>query len=131
MAEKSVLSLTKQFDLPTYIRAFGEEELGFVKAFQSLLSDSDHESLDMAGRKVTINGPLDMARLSGRTRFAQRRVVRNGQLYAAGDSVWNSVKVTSQGSYSAYYQTRLSNVTNVANIQVGSMVEGVGVGREV
>ena len=131
MAEKSVLSLTKQFDLPTYIRAFGEEELGFVKAFQSLLSDSDHESLDMAGRKVTINGPLDMARLSGRTRFAQRRVVRNGQLNAAGDSVWNSVKVTSQGSYSAYYQTRLSNVTNVANIQVGSLVEGVGVGREV
>jgi hypothetical protein len=39
--------------------------------------------------------------------------------------------VTSQGSYSAYYQTRLSNVTNVANIQVGSLVEGVGVGREV
>ena len=72
----------------------------------------------MAGRKVTINGPLDMARLSGRTRFAQRWVVRNGQLNAAGDSVWNSVKVTSQGSYSAYYQTRLSNVTNVANIQV-------------
>ena len=80
---------------------------------------------------MTINGPLDMARLSGRTRFAQRRVVRNGQLNAAGDSVWNSVKVTSQGSYSAYYQTRLSNVTNVANIQVGSLVEGVGVGREV
>ena len=39
--------------------------------------------------------------------------------------------MTSQGSYSAYYQTRLSNVTNVANIQVGSLVEGVGVGREV
>ena len=76
----SVLSLTKQFDLPTYIRAFGEEELGFVKAFQSLLSDSDYESLDMAGRRVTINGPLDMVRLSGWNRFAQRRVVRNGQL---------------------------------------------------
>jgi hypothetical protein len=131
MAETSVLSLTKQFDLPTYIRAFGDEERGFVKAFQSLLSDSDHESLDMAGRRVTINGPLDMARLSGRTSFAQRRVIRNGQLYAAGDSVWNSAKVTSQGSYSTYYQTRLSNVKNVVNIQVGSLVEGVGVGREV
>ena len=33
MVETSVLSLTKQFDLPTYIRAFGEEELGFVTAF--------------------------------------------------------------------------------------------------
>ena len=131
MAETSVLSLTKQFDLPTYIRAFGDEERGFVKAFQSLLSDSDHESLDMAGRRVTINRPLDMARLSGRTSFAQRRVIRNGQLYAAGDSVWNSAKVTSQGSYSTYYQTRLSNVKNVVNIQVGSLVEGVGVGREV
>ena len=131
MAETSVLSLTKQFDLPTYIRAFGDEERGFVKAFQSLLSDSDHESLDMAGRRVTINGPLDMARLSGRTSFAQRRVIRNGQLYAAGDSVWSSAKVTSQGSYSTHYQTRLSNVKNVVNIQVGSLVEGVGVGREV
>ena len=131
MAETSVLSLTKQFDLPTYIRAFGDEERGFVKAFQSLLSDSDHESLDMAGRRVTINGPLDMERLSGRTSFAQRRVIRNGQLYAAGDSVWNSANVTSQGSYSTYYQTRLSNVKNVVNIQVGSLVEGVGVGREV
>ena len=131
MAETSVLSLTKQFDLPTYIRAFGDEERGFVKAFQSLLSDSDHESLDMAGRRVTINGPLDMARLSGRTSFAQRRMIRNGQLYAAGESVWNSAKVTSQGSYSTYYQTRLSNVKNVVNIQVGSLVEGVGVGREV
>ena len=131
MAETSVLSLTKQFDLPTYIRAFGDEERGFVKAFQSLLSDSDHESLDMAGRRVTINGPLDMARLSGRTSFAQRRVIRNGQLYAAGDSVWNSAKMTSQGSYSTYDQTRLSNVKNVVNIQVGSLVEGVGVGREV
>ena len=131
MEGRSVLSLTKQFDLPTYIRAFGEEELGFVKAFQSLLSDSDHESLDMAGRRVTINGPLDMARLSGRNRFAQRRVIRNGQLYAAGDSVWNPVMVTSQGSYSTLDKTHLSNVTNVANVQIGSLVAGIGVGREV
>lgn len=58
-------------------------------------------------------------------------MIRNCQLYAAGDSVWNSAKVTSQGSYSTYYQTRLSNVKNVVNIQVGSLVEGVGVGREV
>ena len=87
--------MTKQFDLPTYIRAFGDEERGFVKAFQLLLSDSDHESLDMAGRRVTINGPLDLARLSGRTRFAQRWVIRNGQLYAVGDSVWKPVKATS------------------------------------
>ena len=131
MEGRSVLSLTKQFDLPTYIRAFGEEELGFVKAFQSLLSDFDHESLDMAGRRVTINGPLDMARLSGRNRFAQRRVIRNGQLYAAGDSVWNPVMVTSQGSYSTLDKTHLSNVTNVANVQIGSLVAGIGVGREV
>jgi hypothetical protein len=85
MTKSSVLSLTKQFDLATYIQAFGDEETGFSKAFQSLLSDSDHESLDMGGRRVSITKPLDMSRLSGRTRFAQRRVVRNGQLYATGD----------------------------------------------
>ena len=80
---------------------------------------------------MTINGPLDMARLSGRNRFAQRRVIRNGQLYAAGDSVWNPVMVTSQGSYSTLDKTHLSNVTNVANVQIGLLVAGIGVGREV
>ena len=52
MSESSVASLTKQFDLATYIQAFGDEETGFSKAFQSLFSDSDHESLDKAGRRV-------------------------------------------------------------------------------
>ena len=85
----------------------------------------------MVGRRVTTNGPLDMARLSRWNRFAQRRVIRDGQLYAAGDSVWNPVMVTSQGSYSTLDKTHLSNVTNVANVQIGSLVAGIGVGREV
>ena len=87
MSESLELCLTKPFDLAIYIQAFGDEETGFSKAFQSLLGDSDHESLDMGWRRVSITKPLDMLRLSGRTRFAQWRLVRNGQLYATGGTV--------------------------------------------
>jgi hypothetical protein len=132
MSESSELSFTKQFDLATYIQAFGDEETGFSKAFQLLLSGSDHESLDLGGWRVSITKPLDMSRLSGRTRFAQRRVGRNnGQLYATGDTVWLPSSVQSTGSYTPTDVKILSNVTGAAIILVGSLVQVAGVGREV
>lgn len=132
MAATSRLSLAKSFDLSTYIAAFGSEEEGFKRAFQALLADADHESLDMNGRRVTIKGPLDMAAIAdGRDTFAQRRVIRNGQLYAAGDSAWEPTVVTARGSYSPSNDQVLTNVENIGSIAVGSLVEGAGVGREV
>ncbi|MGY9011264.1 MAG: hypothetical protein ACKVLN_03500 [Rhodobacterales bacterium] len=132
MSESSELSFTKQFDLATYIQAFGDEETGFSKAFQSLLSRSDHESLDLGGWRVSITKPLDMWRLSGRTRFAQRRVgCNNGQLYATGDTVWLPSSGQSTGSYIPTDVKILSNVTGAAIIMVGSLVQVAGVGREV
>ena len=75
-----MLVLTKEFDLPTYIDAFGDEELAFKKAFQALLNNVDHESLDMGGRNVRVTAPIDMqAAVPNRGSFATRRVVRNGQ----------------------------------------------------
>ncbi|PKP84839.1 MAG: hypothetical protein CVT80_05880, partial [Alphaproteobacteria bacterium HGW-Alphaproteobacteria-2] len=45
------LSLMQNFDLPTYIEAFGgDEPLAFRKAVQALMNFTDHESLDMGGR---------------------------------------------------------------------------------
>jgi hypothetical protein len=38
---------------------------------------------------------------------------------------------TSQATYSPSNNTRLTNVTNIANVPVGALVEGTGVGREV
>lgn len=132
MPDSAVLNMTKSFDLPTYIDAFGDEELAFRKAFQALLDNSDHESLDLGGRRVSITAPIDMqAAVNNRTEFAQRRVIRNGQLRAEDTGNWAPTVVTSQGTYSSNAENRLSNVTNVSNIAVGSLVEGTGVGREV
>ncbi|KAA0912080.1 right-handed parallel beta-helix repeat-containing protein [Aquicoccus porphyridii] len=132
MPDAAILSLTKDFDLPSYIDAFGNEELAFKKAFQALLNNSDHEGLDMGGRRITVSEPIDMqAAVANHTTFAQRRHIRNGQLDAASGPAWDTEVVTSQASYAASNGKVLTGVVNVANIPVGSLVEGNGVGREV
>ncbi|OWU85558.1 hypothetical protein ATO6_01035 [Oceanicola sp. 22II-s10i] len=128
----SILSLTRNFDLPSYIDAFGDEELAFKKAFQSLLNDSQHESLDMCGRRITISAPIDMAAaVANKTAYSTRRHIANGQFDVADSAAWNTDVVTSQASYSPSSHLKLTNVVNVANVQVGSLVTGNGVGREV
>ncbi|WP_299287309.1 glycosyl hydrolase family 28-related protein [uncultured Tateyamaria sp.] len=131
MPVDKMLLLRKNFDLPAYIDAFGDEALAFGKAFQALLNQSDHESLDMRGRRVAVSEPLDMAAfVPNRPAYATRRLIRNGQLEAA-NGAWDTVVATSPATYSASNSRRLTNVTNIANIEVGSLVEGNGVGREI
>lgn len=132
MAASSILSLTKNFHLPAYIDAFGNDELAFKKAYQALLNNSGHESLDLGGRLLTINNPIDMAEaVNNRSTYKIRRVIRNGQFSYAPGSNWDTEVYTSQATYSPDNATQLTNVANVANIPVGSLVEGNGVGREV
>ncbi|MEO0938327.1 MAG: glycosyl hydrolase family 28-related protein [Pseudomonadota bacterium] len=132
MPDDKVLLLRRNFDLPTYIEAFENEELAFKKAFQALLNNVDHESLDMGGRSVGVTEPIDMQAISNRDSYATRRVIRNGNLSAVGDAAWETDVVSSQGTYNPSSDTRLlTNVVNVANIQIGSHVSGNGVGREV
>ena len=132
MPVDKILSLTKNFDLPSYIDAFDDQEEAFRKAFQSLLNNSRHESLDMCGRIVTLNGPVDMqAAVANKDNFSTRRYIKNGQFDANGNGDWATQVVTSQATYSPSDSLTLTNVTNVANIQIGSLVEGNGVGREV
>lgn len=132
MPDNRILSLTKDFGLPAYIDAFGDEELAFKKAFQSLFNNSDHVDLDLGGRRVSLFAPVDMqAAVGNRTSFAQRRVIRNGQLRAELSGDWAPDTFSSQATYSAASPYRLSNVVNVANIPTGSLVQGAGVGREV
>ena len=70
------LSLRGNFSLPPYIDAFGDEALGFKKAFQALLNFTDHDSLDLAGRRVELDGPIDMQAAEGSlTTFEVRRVL--------------------------------------------------------
>ncbi|TMV10123.1 right-handed parallel beta-helix repeat-containing protein [Ruegeria sediminis] len=132
MPTDKMLLLTKNFDLPTYISAFGDEALAFRKAFQALLNNSDHESLDMGGRKVSVHGPIDMqAAVPNRTSYATRRVIRNGQLDVQDNPAWNTNTYSSQATYAPNNPYRLTGVANIANIPVGALVQGVGVGREV
>ncbi|MFK7941036.1 MAG: glycosyl hydrolase family 28-related protein [Roseovarius sp.] len=132
MPEDKILSLTKNFDLPAYIDAFDDEELAFKKAYQSLLNNSGHESLDLGGRRIAVRAPIDMqAAVSNKTTFKQRRYIRNGQFSIVPGANWDTDVVTSSGTYNTSNTKTLTGVANVANIQVGSLVEGNGVGREI
>jgi hypothetical protein len=133
MPDAAILSLTKNFDLPAYIDAFGDSELAFRKAYQALLNNAGHVALDLGGRKIALRAPMDMAAAVGnRSTYNQRHVIQNGQFSVFPTAAWDTEIVTSQASYAPESHTRrLDNVTNVANIPVGSLVEGNGVGREV
>ena len=131
MPDDKILLLRRNYDLPTYIEAFENEQLAFQKAFQALVNNVDHESLDMGGRRIVVTEPIDMATITGRTSYATRRVIRNGQFEAQGSTGWDTQTTTSQATYDPSNSRALTNVTNIANVQVGSLVTGNGVGREI
>ncbi len=132
MPASAMLLLRQNFDLPNYIQAFDDEELAFRKAFQALLNNSDHESLDLGGRKVALTGPIDMqAAVPNRTRYETRRAIHNGQLIALPGGDWESTSISHRGTYSASDPRTLTDVANTANIPIGSTVSGSGVGREI
>lgn len=132
MPREAIFALTKNYDLPNYIDAFGDEQLAFEKAFQALFNNADHESLDLGGRRLTITEPIDMqALVPNVTTFQQRRHILNGQFYVSGDTAWEDEVVTSSASYTTSNARVLSNVSNIANIRVGARVTGNGVGREI
>ncbi|MHC0054818.1 glycosyl hydrolase family 28-related protein [Actibacterium sp. D379-3] len=131
MPDDRRLTLTKNFDLPAYIDAFGDEREGFKRAVAVLFNYSDHESLDMKGRRVEVDAPIDMQALAGKDSYSTRRVIRNGQITALPSANWDTDVVTSQASYATSDKLKLTGVTNVANIAIGALIEGLGVGREV
>lgn len=131
LADEHVFALTKNYDLPAYIDAFGDEELAFKKALQALFDSSDHESLDMDGRRIRIESPIDVHAVIGRDRYSTRRHIHNGQFDVAPGPAWDTEIFTAQGTYSSANGFKLTGVANIASIPVGALVEGNGVGREV
>lgn len=125
------LVLTRNYDLNTYGQAFGTELEGFRRALQALFYFTDYVTLDLSGRRVDITEPIDVAALAGLTTFSNRRGIRNGSLNAVSGPGWTTQDVTSVATYSAAANTTLTNVANVANIPLGALVIGNGVGREV
>ena len=125
------LILRRNFDLPSYASAFGDEVLALKKGLQALVNFSDHESFDLGGRRVEVSAPIDVAEAMGTDTYEIRRVLRNGQLNVVPGAAWDSGTIISQASYDASQSYTLTNVATVANIEVGSLVTGSGVGREV
>ncbi len=125
------LACTRNYDLDTYTSAFGAELEGFRRGIQALFYYSDHVTFDLSGRTVNLTAPIDVAALAGLTSFNQRRVLSNGQLNAASSASWTDSTATSVATYNTATPDRLTSVANVANIAVGSLITGTGVGREV
>lgn len=132
MAADRRLSLTRNFDLPSYARAFGDEVTGLKKALQALFNFTDHVTLDLRGRRIELDAPVDVrAAVDSPAGFQTRRTLANGQFNVAAGPGWDTETWTRQASYAAANPTRLSGVSNVAAIPVGARVEGTGVGREI
>ena len=120
MAESLRLVCTRNYDLDTYIDAFGSESAGFRKALQALFYFSDHVVLDLKGRRVDLTAPVDVAALAGLTSFTNRRLVTNGQLNAVNGPAWDTASVSSVATYATSNANRLTGVSNVANSAAGT-----------
>ncbi|MBQ2262683.1 MAG: right-handed parallel beta-helix repeat-containing protein [Loktanella sp.] len=124
--------LQKGYHYDAYLDAFKDEETAFKKAYQALINFADHESLDLCGRRILLTEPVDMQGCDpSRSRFETRRVIRNGQFQPAEGPAWDPYIVTAQASYARASDRQLTNVAGIANIAVGSLVSGNGVGREI
>ncbi|KFE36670.1 glycosyl hydrolase family 28-related protein [Thioclava atlantica] len=132
MPASAKLALLSSFDFPTYAEAFGDELEGFKKALQALFGYTDHNVLDLKGRRVEVSEPIRIEELApDLASFSNRRVLQNGQFNVIAGAAWDDEVVSSQATYSTALSMQLTNVANIANIPVGARVSGTGVGREV
>ena len=133
MAPETRLQLTRSYDFPTYAAAFGSQDLGFRKALQALFFFTDHVVLDLRGRRVRLDAPVDVQALTGGLQnFEQRRCLTNGQIEVMEGPAWATQSWTRQATYDPSQNARrLSGVNNVGQIPVGARVTGTGVGREI
>ena len=134
MPDGAELVLSKNFDLPSYSDAFGGDDVqGFKKGFQAMLNHGDHDSFNMMGRRVLLDGPIDMqAAVGNKTSYANQRSIENGQFSCLDSPNWNDEVHTRSATWSASNADRLDNVTNAGSIKIGSLVTASqGVGREI
>ncbi|MFV0490761.1 MAG: right-handed parallel beta-helix repeat-containing protein, partial [Pseudorhodobacter sp.] len=111
---------------------FGDETEALKRALQALFGYSDHCELNLRGRRIDLKEPMVMTELApDLTAFVTRRLICNGQINVVDGPAWANKVVNAQATYSTNEATTLSNVANIANIEVGSLITGAGVGREV
>ncbi len=100
------------------------------RGLQALFQRAGPGTLDLGGCEIVLQAPIDMP-LGLRVPTAHRRVIRNGRILCRAGSDWAPVTQLSDASYTPSNPKVLSNVTGIASIPVGALVEGTGVGREV
>lgn len=132
MPRSARLALMENFDFPSYADAFQDETEGFKRGLQALFGWTDHGTFDLRGRRVDLTEPIMIHEIApGVPAYSNRRVLANGQIRAVPGPGWQTGTATSTATYSPGQSRQLSEVENVANIEVGSRVIGPGVGREV
>lgn len=135
MPDSVRLALNENFDLDGYAEAFGDDVQGLKKGLRTLLNQSNYEAFDLCGRRIIMTEPLDVqGAVINKNTYANRRVIRNGQLSADTSAGWDDVVVsrTANWSASASNGRRLTGISNAGDIAVGSLVTAAaGVGREV
>ena len=125
------VAFMQSFDFPTYADAFDDETLGLEKALQAMFGYVDHVALDLCGRRVDLTRPIQVHNLMSGKGFSNRRAIYNGQILALDRASFRTRTSSSNGTYNINNPYMLTNVTNVADVEVGSRVVGNGVGREV
>jgi hypothetical protein len=90
MPDAARLSLQQNYDLDGYAEAFGDDVTGLRKGLQVLFNQSDFEAFDLCGRRVVLTEPIDVqAAVVNKNTYANRRVIRNGQLAADDSTGWD------------------------------------------
>ncbi|MEM9757276.1 MAG: glycosyl hydrolase family 28-related protein, partial [Pseudomonadota bacterium] len=127
------LQLQQNFNLDSYADAMGDEVEGLKKGIQSLFNQSEHEAFDLMGRRILLTEPLDVQGVvANKTTYANRRVIRNGQIAAQAGTGWDDGVVTATAGWQANDPLTLTGIANIGAIEVGALVSGdTGVGREV
>jgi hypothetical protein len=133
MPDFARLSLRQNYDLDGYADAFGDDVTGLKKGLQLLFNQSDFEAFDLCGRRVIVTEPIDVqAAVGNKTTYANRRVIRNGQLSADDGAGWDDAVHVRSANWVSTSGTLLTGVANAASIPVGALVTAPqGVGREV
>jgi hypothetical protein len=133
MPDGARLALNQNFNLKGYSEAFGDDVQGLRKGIQQLFNQSDYERFDLCGKRVLLSEPLDVQAIVGnRNTYANRRMLRNGQLAALPAPAWTDEVQTRSGTWSASDPRRITGLSNVANIPIGALVTAPqGVGREI
>jgi hypothetical protein len=133
MPDDARLSLLRNYDLDGYSEAFGDDVTGLKKGIQVLFNQSDFEAFDLCGRRIVLTEPLDVqAAVGNKDTYANRRVIRNGQLSADDSTGWDDEVHQRTANWVSTAGTDLTGVSNAASVPVGALVTAPqGVGREV